>query len=67
LGVPIIAMAQTNRSGGKDGAELDNVGYSMSIVQDSDIVIGLFADEEMKDAKEMQIRLNKNRQHARRT
>jgi replicative DNA helicase len=61
LGVPIIAMAQTNRSGSKDGSELDNVGYSLSIVQDSDIVLGLFADDAMKERKEMEIRLNKNR------
>lgn len=61
LGIPIIAAAQTNRQGGKDGAELDNIGYSISIVQDSDIVIGLYADDEMKESKEMEIRLRKNR------
>lgn len=61
LGIPIIAAAQTNRSGGKEGAELDNIGYAMSVVQDSDIMIGLFADDEMKERKEMEIRLNKNR------
>jgi replicative DNA helicase len=61
LGIPIIAAAQTNRAGGKEGADLDNIGYSLSVVQDSDIMIGLFADEEMKDRKEMEIRLNKNR------
>ena len=61
LGIPIIAAAQTNRSSGKDGAELDNIGYAMSVVQDSDIMIGLFADDEIKERKEMEIRLNKNR------
>lgn len=61
LGIPIVAAAQTNRSSGKDGAELDNIGYSLSVVQDSDIVIGLYADDEMKERKEMEIRLNKNR------
>lgn len=61
LGIPIIAAAQTNRAGGKDGAELDNIGYALSVVQDSDIMIGLFADDEMKERKEMEIRLNKNR------
>jgi replicative DNA helicase len=61
LKIPIVAAAQTNRSGGKDGAELDNIGYSISVVQDSDIVIGLFADDEMKENRRMQIRLNKNR------
>lgn len=61
LKIPIIAAAQTNRSGGKDGAELDNIGYSMSVVQDSDVVIGLYASDEMKEAREMEIRLRKNR------
>ena len=61
LGVPILAAAQTNRSGGKDGAEMDNIGNSISIVQDSDVVIGLFADDEMRERKLMEIRVNKNR------
>jgi replicative DNA helicase len=61
LGIPIVAAAQTNRQGGKDGAELDNIGNSISIIQDSDIVIGLFADDDMKEREEMEIRLNKNR------
>lgn len=61
LKVPIIVAAQTNRSGAKDGAELDNIGYSQSIVQDSDIVVGLHADKEMKDANVREVRLRKNR------
>ena len=61
LKIPIVAAAQTNRAGGKDGAELDNIGYSLSVIQDSDIVIGLYANEEIKERKEMEIRLNKNR------
>jgi replicative DNA helicase len=64
LKIPVVAAAQTNRSGGKDGAELDNIGYSMSVVQDSDIVLGLYADEDMKERKEMEIRLRKNRDGA---
>lgn len=64
LKVPILAAAQTNRAGAKDGAELDNIGYSQSITQDSDIVIGLHADKEMKDANVRQIRLRKNRDGA---
>jgi len=61
LKIPIFAAAQTNRSGAKDGAELDNIGNSISIVQDSDIVLGLHADSDMKDRKEMEIRVRKNR------
>lgn len=61
LKIPIVAAAQTNRSGGKDGAELDNVGYSISVTQDSDIILGLYADDAMKENREMEVRLNKNR------
>ena len=61
LGIPIVAAAQTNRSGGKEGAELDNIGNSISIIQDSDIVVGLFADDEMREHKQMEVRVNKNR------
>lgn len=61
LKIPIIAAAQTNRSGAKEGADLDNIGYSLSIVQDSDIVIGLHADADMKLERTMQILLRKNR------
>lgn len=61
LGVPIVAAAQSNRGSAKDGSELDNVGYSLSVVQDADINIGLFQDEDMKREKEMELRLNKNR------
>ena len=60
-GVPILAAAQTNRLGRKEGAELDNVASSISITQDPDIVIGLFADDEMRATNEMEIRVNKNR------
>lgn len=61
LGVPIVAAAQTNRSGSKDGSELDNIGASISIAQDADLVIGLHADEDMKKQSKMEMRLQKNR------
>ena len=64
LKVPIIAAAQTNRAGAIEGAELSNVGGSISITQDPDIVIGLFATDEMKDNNLIEIRLNKNRDGA---
>ena len=60
-GIPILAAAQTNRLGKREGAELDNVANSISITQDPDIVIGLFADDDMRIEHEMEIRLNKNR------
>ena len=61
LKIPIVAAAQTNRLGAKEGAALDNIGYSLSVTQDPDIVLGLFADDEMKERKEMEIRAIKNR------
>lgn len=61
LKIPIIAAAQTNRSGQKEGADLDNIGYSLSISQDSDILIGLHSDEDLRSRNEMEINLRKNR------
>jgi replicative DNA helicase len=61
LKIPIIGVAQTNRASFQDGAQMDNVAGSISIIQDSDIVLGLFSDQEMKREKRMQIRMLKNR------
>lgn len=61
LKIPIIGVAQTNRSGYQTGAQLDNIAFSQSIVNDSDIILGLFHDEEMKNDKKMEVRLLKNR------
>lgn len=61
LKVPVIAVAQTNIGGASDGAQLDNIAYSRSIGQDSDIVLGLHQNEEMLANKRMTIRMLKNR------
>jgi replicative DNA helicase len=61
LKIPIIGVAQTNRSGYQSGATMDNMAFSQSIVNDSDIILGLHQDEEMKEAKKMELRLLKNR------
>jgi len=62
LGIPIIGVAQTNRSGYQTGAQLDNIAFSQSIVNDSDIILGLGApDEESKRNNKMTVRLLKNR------
>lgn len=62
LGIPIIGVAQTNRSGYQTGAQLDNIAFSQSIVNDSDIILGLGApDEESKKNQKMTVRLLKNR------
>ena len=61
LKVPIIGVAQTNRSSFQDGPQADNVAGSISIIQDSDIVLGLFSDRDMEKEKRMQVRMLKNR------
>lgn len=61
LGIPIIGVAQTNRSGYQTGAQLDNIAFSQSIVNDSDVILGLHADDEMKKNHRMTVRLLKNR------
>jgi replicative DNA helicase len=63
-GTPIIGVAQTNINSAQGGARLDNISYSRSIGQDSDIVIGLNQDDEMKENKQMEVRLLKNRDGA---
>lgn len=61
LKVPVIGVAQTNIGSAQDGAKLDNIAYSRSIGQDSDLVFGLHADEEMKEKHKMTVRMLKNR------
>jgi replicative DNA helicase len=62
LKIPIVAAAQLNAAGAKEGAELENIAYSKSIGQDSDIVLGLYQDKAMKANKRMKVRINKNRE-----
>lgn len=63
-GVPIIGVAQTNISSAQGGAQLDNIAYSRSVGQDSDIVLGLHQDDDMKEEKKMTVRMLKNRDGA---
>lgn len=60
---PVIGIAQTNIASAGDGAKLENIAYSRSIGQDSDIVLGLHQDQDgkMKARHEMEVRLLKNR------
>jgi replicative DNA helicase len=62
LGIPILAIAQTNRESAKEGARDSNIAYANAILQDSDVVFGLHASEEMKANKQMELRLLKNRE-----
>lgn len=64
LQIPIIGVGQTNRGGFQEGATLENIGGSISAVQDADLVFGLHADEEMREEKKMEFRLLKNRDGA---
>lgn len=59
--IPIIGIAQTNIDSAQSGAKLENISYSRSIGQDSDLVLGLWNDDEMKANKQMQVRMLKNR------
>jgi replicative DNA helicase len=61
LHIPVWGLAQTNIQGASEGAQLHNIAYSRSIGQDSDIVLGLFCNEEMMRNRQMQIRMLKNR------
>lgn len=62
LNIPILSIAQTNRSSAKEGAKDDNLAYANAILQDSDVLFGLHADDEMKGNKKMMLSLNKNRE-----
>lgn len=60
-GPPIISVAQTNIDSADGGAKLENIAYSRSIGQDSDIVLGLHQDDKMEARHEMEVRMLKNR------
>lgn len=61
LQIPVIGVAQTNIGSATEGARLDNIAYSRSIGQDSDLVFGLHSDDEMREQKKMEVRMLKNR------
>ncbi len=62
LKIPILGIAQTNRESAKEGARDNNIAYANAILQDSDVVLGLHSDDEMKSQKQMELRLLKNRE-----
>jgi len=61
LRIPIIGVAQTNRDSATSGAKLENIAWSVAIIQDSDMVLGLHQDDDMRGDKRMELRLQKNR------
>lgn len=64
LKIPILGVAQSNIDSAEGGARASNVAYSRSILQDSDVMIGLHQSDEMRKNKRMTVRLLKNRDGA---
>lgn len=64
-GVPIIATTQFNRASEDvkiDRVTLSNLGFSDSIGQDADVVLGLFRTKDMEMNNEMKVRMLKIRE-----
>ena len=61
LGVPVIAAAQTNRDSVAGGVKLETIAYSSAIGMDSDLVVGLEQDDDMRLEQKMLVKLVKNR------
>ena len=61
--VPIFINSQADRTTStKTGPELENIGYSRAIGQDSDVVLALFQDAQMREDREMKVKVLKQRE-----
>ncbi|MBO8161069.1 MAG: hypothetical protein H0Z24_05485 [Thermosipho sp. (in: Bacteria)] len=61
--IPIFINSQADKTTSKKtGPELDNIGYSRAIGEDSDVVLALFQDEQMREDREMKIKVLKQRE-----
>jgi len=61
--IPFVINTQADKSTSKKtGPELDNISYSQSVGQDSDVVLGLFRDEQMIEDKEAKLKVLKQRE-----
>lgn len=61
--LPICINSQADSTTSKKtGPELENIGFSKAVGQDSDVVLGLVRDEEMIEDKEMKIKILKQRE-----
>lgn len=58
---PIVGIAQLNRQAAKGDVEIEHMADSIAIAQDSDIVLALQQDDEMRKNKVMKVRLLKSR------
>lgn len=64
--IPIIGTSQANRATSKKtGPEVDNISYSDAVGQDSDIILGLNQTEEMRNDREIEVRVLKSRDSGR--
>ena len=61
--VPVICTTQFNRNVKSNNMRggVENIAFADAIGQDSDVVIGLFQNQDMKRTKEMKHRIMKNR------
>lgn len=61
--LPIFINSQADANTSiKTGPELSNIGFSKAIGQDSDVVLALSQDEEMREDREMDIKVLKQRE-----
>lgn len=61
--VPIFINTQAdNQTSKKTGPELGNIAYSRAVGQDSDVVLAIFQDEQMRNDKEMLLKVLKQRE-----
>lgn len=61
--IPILINTQADsNTSKKTGPELENIGFSKSVGHDSDVVLGLFRDEEMIQDSEAKIKILKQRE-----
>lgn len=59
--IPIYGLAQSNVDSADQGARLTNLAGSKDIGKHSDLVLGMFQDENMKEKNRMEINVEKNR------
>lgn len=59
--IPIYGLAQANVDSVGEGANLTNLAGSKDIGKHSDLVLGLYQNEEMKEKNKMDISVEKNR------
>lgn len=59
--IPIYGLAQSNVDSAEQGAKLTNIAGSKDIGKHSDLVLGMYQDENLKAMHKMEIHVEKNR------